>query len=228
MKKRVIKHTAVLDSVLSIAPIKGIVPKWYKDAPKFTEGDSPKFLPNKNLALKFCYPFLDGLTTGYYIPLPCDILVEKTPTGPYLSWGMGNPVSHRGSEAASTVPVPEGHSSTHFTWLTQIAIQLPKEYSAIVMHPLNRFDLPFTTLGAVIDGGFAMGSGSVPFFVKENFEGVIPQGTPIAQIIPFLRENWIAKNDPSLQKEAEKEHYFSRSTLHGWYKHNRWQRKSYE
>ena len=36
-----------------------------------------------------------------------------------------------------------------------------------------------------------MGWGNVPFFIKSGFEGVIPAGTPIAQLIPIKREKWV-------------------------------------
>jgi hypothetical protein len=228
VRKQTLKHAVLDDSFIRISPIKNIIPEWYKAAPRFTEGNAPRFLPSKNLAMKYCMPFLDGLTSGYYIPLNQDVLVEQRPDGPFLSWGIGSPLEVRSSRAALTLPIPEGHASTHFTWTTQVSFQLPKEYSALVTHPLNRFDLPFTTLSAVIDCDMPISTGNLPFFVKKEFSGLIPRGTPIAQIIPFLREDWSSEEDPTLSTRAKNEQTRSLSMLTGWYKQNRWHKKKYE
>jgi hypothetical protein len=226
--KRKIKYAAFDDSFPRIAPIKQIVPQWYKDSPMYTEGKSPRFLPTTNTTMKACVPFLDTLTTGYYIPLQSDILVEYIDNQINLTWGYGNPVNIRETSSASTLPIPHGCHDTHFTWSLPSIIQLPKNYSAIFTHPLNRFDLPFVTLSGIVDGDFIMGAGSYPFFIKENFEGIIPRGTPIAQFIPFKTEEWISEEDTSLIEKELAESNRSRSKISGWYKHNGWVRKSYK
>jgi hypothetical protein len=33
-------------------------------------------------------------------------------------------------------------------------------------------------------------SGNVPFFVREDFEGMVPAGTPFAQLLPIKRKSW--------------------------------------
>ena len=40
-----------------------------------------------------------------------------------------------------------------------------------------------------------------PFLLKKNFEGLIKQGTPIIQVIPFKRESW--KSSYSFLKQNE-------------------------
>jgi hypothetical protein len=219
---RKIKHAVSDESFPRIAPIKQIVPQWYKDSPMYTEGKSFRFLPTTNSTIKACVPFLDSLTTGYYI------LVEYIDNQISLSWGHGNPVNVRQSSNASTLPIPSGCNNTHFTWSLPSIIQLPKNYSAIFTHPLNRFDLPFVTLSGIVDGDFIMGAGSYPFFIKENFEGIIPRGTPIAQFIPFKIEEWVSEEDTSLVEKEIAESNRSRSKITGWYKHNGWVRKSYK
>jgi hypothetical protein len=226
--KPIIKY-GLLDTVsLKLSPIKQHIPKWYKDTPQFLFDTKPKFLPDGNLSLKYCIPFLDSLTTGYAVQLNCDILVEQTENGPFLSWGVGTPLSVRDSGHAPTFPIPEGHSNTHFIWKVPLIYSLPKEYSVLFTHPLNRYDLPFTTVSGIIDGGFSLPSGNAPFFVKTNFEGVIPRGTPIAQLIPFLRQSWSSVEEPDLVKDAEIEKDLARSKISGWYKQNRWQKKEFK
>ena len=64
--------------------------------------------------------------------------------------------------------------------------------------------------------------------MKEDFEGVIPAGTPIIQIIPFKRENWNSENKDGLAKIANKSRQNSLVRISGWYKNNIWTRKVYE
>ena len=223
-----LRHAVKDDSFPRIDSIKKVVPQWYKNAPTYTEGKKPRFLPQTNLAIKTCIPFLDTLTTGYYIPLVTDIIVDIEEGNPRLSWGVSTPASQRSTSQAPTLPIPEGCSPLHFLWILQTVIELPKGYSALLTHPLNRFDLPFVTLSGIVDGGYALGSGSFPFFIKENFEGVIPRGTPIIQVIPFKTESWVSEEDSSLVSAGDVEARRSMSTAVGWYKHNRWTKKTYD
>ena len=73
-----------------------------------------------------------------------------------------------------------------------------------------------------------MQQGNVPFFIKSNFEGVIPCGTPMFQIIPFKRENWKSEKDISLKDLDKKHEFLNLRTMHGYYKNKFWNRKSYD
>jgi hypothetical protein len=80
----------------------------------------------------------------------------------------------------------------------------------------------------VVDGGFVTNPiGSLPFYIKDGFEGVIPQGTPIAQIIPFRQENWSSKIANGLVNIGKKHGEQSKAVLSGWYKKTFWTRKNY-
>jgi hypothetical protein len=58
---------------------------------------------------------------------------------------------------------------------------------------VNRADLPFTTLTGLVDSDLYVDS-LVHFPARwhdQNFNGVVPKGTPVAQCIAIKRENWI-------------------------------------
>jgi hypothetical protein len=115
-----------------------------------------------------------------------------------------------------------------FTWKFSAAISIPLGYSFLLTHPINRHELPFTTVSGVVDGGFVTNPiGSLPFYIKDGFEGVIPQGTPIAQIIPFRQENWSSKIANGLVNIGKKHGEQSKAVLSGWYKKTFWTRKNY-
>lgn len=91
-------------------------------------------------------------------------------------------------------PIPEGYEGIHFTWTTNWFPQTPKGYSVLMTHPINRFDLPFLTLTGIIDCSGYINGGLLPFFIKKDFVGVIPAGTPYAQVIPLKNEDWQSEN----------------------------------
>lgn len=206
-------------------PAKNYIPNWYKQTP-LTYDSHPT-----SQTLKRCVPFLDGLTTGYIAELWCDILVETKPDGSKtFSWHTPEliPIEQRPMDSTMLLPTPAGHSQQRLTWLIPYFMKTPKGYSSLITHPLNRFDLPFTTMSAVVDTDGIMHTGRLPFFIDNNFEGIIKKGTPIYQIIPFKREDWLSKEDnDQLVKEGRKNHRISTLSFSGWYKKNKWVKKNY-
>jgi hypothetical protein len=179
---------------------------------------------------KLCIPYLDSLTSGYIIELWQDIEVVNNNGVLQVFWPTSPAVlTERSPAATATFPIPEGHDSTHFIWQIPVAVKTPPGYSCVVTHPINRFDLPFTTMTAIVDTDInPLGKGAIPFFIKKDFEGIIPKGTPLLQIIPFKRDSWTAKNDNNLYKVSEKVSMLSRSVAYGFYKKTGWSRKSYD
>jgi hypothetical protein len=71
------------------------------------------------------------------------------------------------------------------------------------VHPLNRYDLPFTISSAIVDSDDFNAPGNIPFFLKDGFEGIIPAGTPFAQIIPIKRSSWMLVDDTTGMSDTE-------------------------
>lgn len=226
-KKNILKHAPIDESMPDIVSAKNVLPDWYKNTHRFNNSNTNK-IP-VDLTFKLCPSFSDSLMSGYIIPLPLDIAIEQTEHGPSITWGDASLkiLDLRQKGLNNLLPVPEGYSNLHFTWLIQHYIKIPKNYSALITHPLNRFDLPFITLSGVVDGEFAMYNGNIPVFFSNSFEGIIPSGTPIAQIIPFKTENWDSEKDLNIIKEAKKNEITSKRKAFGWYKNNIWKKKIY-
>jgi hypothetical protein len=211
-----------------ILAAKSLIPEWYKNTQKVNtkelsfDSSSPK-------NIKYCRPFLDAFTTGYIMVTPFDIMVKKENNITFFTWSDANVqiLSVRDSKSSSLLPIPKGFSNENFIWNTTHDIKLPKGYSALFLHPLNRHDLPFVTLNAVIDGEL-IHTGNVPFFIKEDFEGLIPAGTPYLQIIPFKIEQWVKEKNENLFSEARLQSLWASSFLYGWYVNYKWSRKRFE
>jgi hypothetical protein len=212
-----------------ITPAKNHIPEWYKKIPRWSNDEIFEFGKGFNITIKHCMPFLDSLTTGYMIVLPNDLYVKNNDGLPFITWnGAEFPPKSR-NEVADLNLVPTGHHPTEFTWQTGVANTIPLGYSMLLTHPINRHDLPFTTLTGIVDGGLVMGpTGSIPFYIKDGFEGIIPQGTPIAQLIPFRQENWSSKVTKELTKIANQHNKKTSSLIFGWYKKTFWTRKNYK
>ena len=230
--KPTFQYESAIDEYPNIVSLtKNNIPEWYKKIPKWNNNEIYSMGGGFNTTVKQCMPFLETLTIGYVIKLPFDIYVKDNNGVPYITWNNGVEDKYMPSwrdKVSDLNLVPTGYSPLEYTWKFNCSFKVPKKYSILVTHPLNREDLPFKTLSGVIDGNFAVqADGNVPFYIKSNFEGLIPQGTPIAQLIPFYRENWFFKIKKGLMEESKKNNFKINSVIFGYYKKNIWQRKSY-
>jgi len=209
----------------SFSPAKKHIPKWYKN-----------ILPEKQVAgelyktnVKNCIPFLDAFLCGYMIETTQDFIVSKINDEPIFNWRLDTEqILTIGRREENYVPAPEGFYQIPFVWKSVHSVKLPPGYSAIFTHPLNRTDLPFYSLSGIVDMDEGMNGGSYPFFIEKSFEGIIPSGTPILQVIPFKRESWKSEFDEDLKPLQEKHRFLSSQVMVGWYKNKLWKKKSFE
>lgn len=235
-KPKVIKFAST-DYVIPIpTPIKTTIPDWYKKSPRFINNEKkPRVIrlgDNKheaNRSMKACVPFLDGLTLGYAATLWQDVEVIRTPNGPEFRWLLDpKPVESRDGTGLELIPVPVGHYKTQFVWVNPYSIQTPPGYSILVTHPLNRSDLPFFTLSGVHDADVLMPNGHLPFYLREDFEGIIPKGTPMFQVIPFKRDDWESIDGGDDQRaDAARRGWEGMTKLIGQYKDTHWKKKNF-
>ena len=229
--KNIFKFVPSNEFIPNIKPAKQYVPKWYKQAESFI-GGSPKIdgIAQPNSTVKNCMPILDSFNTGYIIELWTDVQVSQTQDGATITWlAHPDPIRQRDGAVTSTYPTPAGHEgSAHFVWINPWYMKLPKGYSAIITHPLNRYDLPFITATGIVDLDSGIGPDSnIPFFLNKDFEGIIPHGTPIMQIIPFKRESWKSERTNEITKEIDKNKYNSLRTHNSYYKKTLWSKKDF-
>ena len=112
-------------------------------------------------------------------------------------------------------------------------MELPEGYSALYTHPLNRFELPFLTMSGIVDNDHVRLPGTMPFFFLKAVTGIIPAGTPYAQIFPFRREHWQSEIDVSLSQPEMSAKTRANSTRFrqpdgGVYLREVWERRKYQ
>lgn len=210
-------------------PAKMYVPDWYKNIKPDKKITVMQNGITDNAEIKRCMPFLDSLTSGYIQETWTDIAISRDGMDTNYTYAM-NPsiLKHRPKVSLKTC---SAYNQIEMTWQVHWAPKLPKGWSVLITHPANRLDLPFVTLTGIVDAdSFSSvdpNGANLPFFLYENFEGIIPAGTPMYQIIPFKREDWtssagIYNEDESMKKNSELRKYF----FHG-YKKLFWNKKNY-
>lgn len=211
------------------------IPDWFKSIKPIDRNAIPfdETSGKVKFTAKHCVPFFDALSSGYIVELWTDVFVTNRNGYPVCNWTAGPPpilerppmIGHEDNK----LPIPHGHTKTQFTWNIQIVLDTIKNYSILVTHPFNRFDLPFTTMSGIVDLDTSpLFPGRIPFYFKQDFQGMIPQGTPIALIFPFKRENWKAKYDKKLTHKLERHRNTRDRTIIDWYKNLHWVKKEYK
>ena len=218
-------------------PAMQMVPQWWKDMPPFTpSAESPegkKFIISNrdtNKTAKKCVPMLDIMTSGYIITLFADVQVTQTSEGPGITWRLrsGDVFVTQGPNG-QLLPPPTGYSKNVFKYLNTWIPTTPKGYSTLFVSPLGYRDLPFHAIPAIIDSDKSKFEVAAPMWLKEGFEGVIPKGTPMLQVIPFKREDWTSEFTYFKDGEYEK-HYDKHlgADTSGLYLKRGWSKKEYK
>jgi hypothetical protein len=209
-------------------PASTMIPKWYKDVPRFVNSDKPMISDEGavNTGVKTCAPFLDALTFGYIVKLHCDVMVEEINGENRITWASKqSPLSGRPKSAADQLPKVPGYGPFTQAWELQTGFKTPKGYSVLITQPFNRQDLnTFITTG-IIDCDDYLGPGGIPFAIREGFTGIIKEGTPIAQMIPFKRDSWKSTVVDNKFPFGDQR---GRKKIMGWYKENIWKKKEFK
>jgi hypothetical protein len=164
--------------------------------------------------VKRCPPFIDAMTSGFLIPLICDVRVENgefawdtdLPPGKSVNFARSPIGLHDAGQVAGT-PLAEDDRflvKFHNLW----TIEAPQGYALLFTHPVNRFDLPFTTLTGLVDSD-RYHDAWINFpahWHDANFSGVLPKGTPVAQVFPVKRETWTVRTETFTDADAQRTH----------------------
>ena len=213
-------------------PGKKYIPEWYRKSETFSNGKIIDVKGKNTKTIKSCMPFFDSLTIGYIYESPMDIYVEWDDNGyPVIRWALDHVelMAPRSLESMQLFPAPEGYFPEAITFKHPVYIKTPPGYSVIMTNPFNRFDSPFMFLTGVVDTDkMTMFPGNYPMYIKKEFSGLVPKGTPLFQIIPFKRDSWKSEKEISLLESGKKANLLSGSIFIGWYKKSIWSKKQYD
>jgi len=173
---------------------KAVLPDWFKTMPSEVLADT---LGGEEVrTLKHCPPVIDVLSTGVMIPLAADLTVAQGE----ISWDWDPPILEdaRITRAPVGLHVPEQATGVPFRldigavvkFMNFWTLEAEPGFSLLFTHPLNREDLPFRTLSGLVDAD-TFKDGYVHFpalWTAPDFEGVLPAGTPVAQVFAIPRD----------------------------------------
>jgi hypothetical protein len=205
------------------------IPEWYKKTESFI--NSKTFRPDGgsgNQTIKKCIPVFDALSAGYIIKTYVDIYVTLTEDNvSYYNWPSFEPISFHPIDQAPHHP---GMNNRPYPkWNSPWSVQTPRGYSSLFISPMHNPNGIFTILPGVVDTDQYINPVNFPFTLDDpNFEGLIPAGTTICQVIPFKRDSFSIKiGDKDQLSKINKFSYLFRNKFVNNYKSKFWNSKRF-
>jgi hypothetical protein len=210
-------------------PASKFIPEWYTNTDSYIgKNKKPDGNGGTTGTIKRCMPVFDAITAGYIISSPADVYVSLVDGYHYFEWASFNLISLHSLEQAIEHPARNRQDVPVPKWENPWSIKTPKGYSTLFVQPFHRESV-FTILPGIVDTDTYTAPINFPMIMNDpDFEGLIPKGTPIAQVIPFRRDTW----HMSLGSDKElKEQHSIRSKLNSKffdrYKTMFWNKKEY-
>ena len=167
------------------------LPAWWRLQEPYAGGKKEVVNGQYNETVKKCPGILDLLVSGYLLKTPCDIYVDTT--GDQIIFDVAD--NHRDSVSMHTKEQVSKWNYDKDYYMDDVfrihpmwVVGTDSGYSTLFVHPSFHDDLPFRIVPAIIDTDKYISDGPFSLLFKKGFKGVIEQGTPLVQCIPYLRE----------------------------------------
>ena len=214
---------AIVDKFPPPYPAKEHLPDWLKAMPMDRVGmGGPGPYDG---TVKRCPPFLEAMTAGYIIPLPCEVYFAVDASGKFTAKAPHDLISSHGYAQYQGAPF-EKKMVLKFRnpWI----VRTPPGYSCMFTAPINRYEIPFTPLTGVVETDTYYNEVNIPTLchLKLGSSITLPAGTPIFQVIPFQREEWtrqLGTRDEERRKASTEEF---KQNVHA-YREKYWQKHTY-
>ena len=203
------------------------VPDWYRNTPEYTGKQGKKVIDgNTPHTIKKCIPVFDAITAGYILYTQVDVQVHQENDLPFYTWSDQNAISFHPIEQAPLHPAR--NEAPYPKWENPYAITTPPGYSTLFTAPMHRESV-FTIIDGIVDTDTYKAPVNFPFVLNDvKWEGIIPAGTPMAQVIPFKRESWEHKIGSDKERQEQYKITKKLKTLFfNSYKRQFWSSKQY-
>ena len=216
MKIEFTPHHAVAD-IFPPEPIKKYIPEWYKKLPGHIPFKDPHDIVNLGAKkdVKRCVPVLDYMTSGYVIRAQCDIVLtrdldpkdktcERIRSYAHMQEKFG--LELIGGHGNSQFPIEvRGVKKQTLKFNNYYHIKTPPGYSCMFYQPFYLLESCFTVLPGIVDTDKHTECINFPFFLQdqpdEEFRIDIKAGDPLVCVLPYKRDNWSSKFNPSERNE---------------------------
>ena len=228
-KKIIFTYMGIGAELYPPKPAKKTLPLWYKELDDYV-GGKKELSPNLkiNQTGKRCMPMFDAMTFGYLLYTYVDIIVKPLENEEVLiTWADKDAVEIHSQEQLQTYktrypkgPIPK--------LINEYGIETPSGYSTYFCPPINH-ENDIMVISGVVDTDEYTSRINLPFFIRNGFSGVIPAGTPVAQVIPFKRESWnmeVSQKQENIKKSRKVKDSISTVFQNG-YRHRYWIRKDF-
>ena len=190
------------------APAVQGLPAWFKAMPQTAYSPLDQMdVPT----MKKCPPVIDAMSYGFLLPLASDLRVENgeffwdrdIPGGGITNFSHSPIGYHENVQVIGSPFFEDDRFIIKFNnfW----TIETPPGYSLLFTHPVNRTDLPFTTITGLVDtDAYTENLISLPArWHDAQFNGVLPKGTPVAQCMAIKRVKWLEQFDVLTEQAVE-------------------------
>jgi hypothetical protein len=218
------------------------VPKWWKESEKYNyeidSGLNHKFPHKKYSTVRSCPAISDSFNFGYIVYTPIDVYIDAT-EGDSISWYIPEVnlsvvgeeeqsfIGFHHSQEFSKFNIEKNFSPHALKLNTFFGIKTEDGYSTWITHPIGREDLPFRVFDAIVDTDQYPSRFPYAFLIKNDFKGIIKAGTPLIQVIPFKREDFVSEIIDADYEEINTQISASFSRFSGAYRKLFWKRKKF-
>ena len=216
------------------------IPTWFKKILPFYENDDTPIDGVQRLTVKRCIAFLDMLSSGYIIKAPFDIYIDTTEgkqvfqipqsMESFANFSANPMIGSHDIRQLEGYPIDKDNYIEHIFRINPIWVAKgSKGVSAIFMQPQHHEVSPLYAVSAVIDIDGYPSTGLLSFLVKKDFKGYVQKGTPIVQVVPFMRQNFVSEiiRDQKENENVKLAVAKVRSVFNSGYKKMMWKKKSY-
>lgn len=208
----VFTNTFEVPDIYSPIPAGQMIPSWYKETESYIGGSKVTDGNGSTTAtIKRCMPVFDVMNSGYYLVTHTDLFIKQIAQdlnspdkkSAWFEWPSFNPISFHPPKQAELHPESTGSSIPK--WINPWGIKTPDGYSCLFIPPVHRENI-FVALPGVVDTDTYTPPVNIIFTLKDlSFEGLVPAGTPIVQVIPFKRDEWSMRigNEQEVKDQAE-------------------------
>ena len=216
-------------------PAKNFIPDWYKNTSSYKKDIKEAYMDERGFSsatIKKCMPVFDAMTAGYILVSPSDVQVSGSSINKKFTWPSKGTIEWHARWQVGEFPgIPESANNLP-KWMNPWSIRTAPGYSCMFLNPMNRNDSKFTCFEGIVDTDKFYAPVNFPFYLNdESWNGIIPAGTPIIQVIPFKRESYqhtiSCEKDSNNSSNIKKVTSMIDSIFFNAYKNFFWQKKEY-
>ena len=222
-----ISNKNVLPEYLPLPCIK-FLPNWFLTTSLFKDNREGlrAYEDGLNTTIKHCVPILDTVYNGYYILTENDIWVDQKDNKPTFLWKLdGTTIKEHSLSEIGINLIEDNYFEIPYSFISSWGIKTPPGYSSFILHPMNDVEMPFRCMSAIVDTDTYNLPLNFAFFIKKDFVGLIPAGTPIVKVMPFKRDSW--KMKISQNKKLENQARKFNSLIYRSYRNQFWSPKKF-